>query len=414
MAQSNPWPPPAFFACHALVFFSDNPWNGPVKPSSTMNHALSKRSVSHTALSLNTHVSPPRPWLLEDFDFDLPQARIAQYPVHPRSASKLLDATGETWVDRHFFDLPSLLNQGDLLIFNDTKVLKARLFGEKSTGGQVELLIERVLPPAQPTHEAPHQVAVHMRVSKKPPLGGIIHLRGGHQATVLSRWPQEDGPLFRMSLSSDPYQIMEQSGHLPLPPYIEHTDTQEDEQNYQTIFAKHLGAVAAPTAALHFEPSTLQDLQALGVQRAAVTLHVGAGTFQPVKTQNIHEHPMHSERYSIPVPTQEALKACKARGSRVIAVGTTCVRTLESWAATGQAHGETNIFITPGFEFKWVDLMLTNFHLPKSTLMMLVSAFCGYGRTRDLYAHAIAQQYRFFSYGDAMLLKRQTLESSHA
>ena len=396
------------------VFFTEPTWNGPVKPSSTMTHALSASSHPNAPLSLNTFVSPARPWQVEDFDFELPQELIAQHPTHPRSASKLLDGVHEEFVDRHFYDLPNLLQKGDLLIFNDTKVLKARLFGEKSTGGQVELLIERVLPPHSNPNEPPHQVAVHMRVSKKPPIGGVIHLRGGHQARLLSRWPLEEGPLFRMALSADPYLIMEQNGHLPLPPYIEHEDTPEDAQNYQTIFAKHLGAVAAPTAALHFEESTLASLDALGVERAAVTLHVGAGTFQPVKAQNIHEHHMHSERYSISQETQNALLACKARGSRVIAVGTTCVRTLESWAATGLADGDTNIFITPGFEFKWVDFMLTNFHLPKSTLMMLVSAFCGYEHTRRLYAHAIAKRYRFFSYGDAMLLKRKPLESSHA
>jgi S-adenosylmethionine:tRNA ribosyltransferase-isomerase len=379
-----------------------------------MNPASSAKPHPNLPLSLNTFVNPPRPWQVEDFDFELPQELIAQHPVHPRSASKLLDGTDVGMVDRHFYDLPQLLQKGDLLIFNDTKVLKARLFGEKSTGGQVELLIERVLPPPSHPSEAPHQVAVHMRVSKKPRLGGVIHLNGGHQATLLSRWPNEDGPLFRMALSSDPYLIMEENGHLPLPPYIEHTDTEEDAENYQTIFAKHLGAVAAPTAALHFEESTLLALEAMGVERAAVTLHVGAGTFQPVKAQNIHEHHMHSEHYIIPPKTQEALLACKQRGSRVVAVGTTCVRTLESWAASGLSQGDTNIFITPGFEFKWVDLMLTNFHLPKSTLMMLVSAFCGYEHTRRLYAHAIAKQYRFFSYGDAMLLKRQPLESSHA
>jgi S-adenosylmethionine:tRNA ribosyltransferase-isomerase len=304
--------------------------------------------------------------------------------------------------------LPTLLRAGDLLVFNDTKVINARLFGEKSTGGKVELLIERVL--------GGNQVAAHMRVSKKPEAGATLKLvcapglEDGLCATLLGRWPNADGPLFRFVLSNDvgddPYTLMERHGHVPLPPYITHTDSAEDAKRYQTVFAKNPGAVAAPTAALHFDEALLAQLDTMGVQRAHVTLHVGAGTFQPVKTENLSEHQMHSEWYEVPAATQQAIADCKARGGRVVAVGTTTVRTLESWARSGQASGDTAIFITPGFEFQLIDLLITNFHLPKSSLMMLVSAFAGYEHIVGLYREAIAREYRFFSYGDAMLLKR--------
>jgi len=228
---------------------------------------------------------------------------------------------------------------------------------------------------------------------------------------LLDRWPDDNGALFRFAFESDtgedPYALMPRCGHVPLPPYITHTDSAEDESRYQTVFARVPGAVAAPTAALHFDEALLAALDARGVQRANVTLHVGAGTFQPVKTENIAEHTMHAERYDVPEATQRAIADCKARGGRIVAVGTTTVRTLESWAASGQASGDTRIFITPGFEFAHVDLLVTNFHLPKSTLMMLVSAFAGHAHVMALYAHAIARRYRFFSYGDAMLLARK-------
>jgi S-adenosylmethionine:tRNA ribosyltransferase-isomerase len=232
---------------------------------------------------------------------------------------------------------------------------------------------------------------------------------GGFEATLLGRWPDAQGPLFRFALSqngqaADAYALMDAHGHVPLPPYIEHGDEAQDVERYQTVFAKHPGAVAAPTAALHFDEALLAQLDALGVQRAHVTLHVGAGTFQPVKTENIAEHTMHFERYSVPLETQHKVQQAKAEGRRVIAVGTTSVRALESWATRGEASGDTNIFITPGYAFKLVDLLITNFHLPKSTLMMLVSAFAGFDPMRRVYAHAIAQKYRFFSYGDSMLL----------
>lgn len=339
-----------------------------------------------------------RQFTLGDFDFALPPELIAQHPAAQRSGSRLLDGTGATPTDRAFRALPDLLQAGDLMVFNDTKVLKARLFGGKPTGGKLELLVERVL--------QDNQVVAHMKVSKKPLPGTVLEMDGGFTATLLGRWPDAQGALFHLAFSGEPHSLMEQHGHVPLPPYIEHADTAQDEQRYQTVFATRPGAVAAPTAALHFDEDVLQALQARGVERASVTLHVGAGTFQPVKSDNIAEHRMHSEWYEVPAATQEAIARLRARGGRLVAVGTTTVRTLESWAATGLAQGETSIFITPGFQFRQVDLLLTNFHLPKSTLLMLVSAFAGYDHAMQLYAHAIRERYRFFSYGDAMLLRR--------
>ena len=345
-----------------------------------------------------------RTFTVGDFDFALPPELIAQHPAPERSASRLLDGRGPEPVDRIFRELPDLLRAGDLLVFNDTQVIKARLFGEKPTGGKLELLVERVL--------TDHEVVAHMKVSKKPPVGTTLRMDGGFEATLLGRWPQEDGPLFRLRFSGEPHALMAAHGHVPLPPYITHEDTADDERRYQTVFAKHPGAVAAPTAALHFDEGVLGALEARGIERASVTLHVGAGTFQPVKTENIAEHQMHSEWYAVPEATQAAIAAARARGGRVVAVGTTTVRTLESWAASGQATGDTNIFITPGFSFRVVDLMITNFHLPRSTLMMLVSAFAGYEPIMALYRHAITSQYRFFSYGDAMLLERERQETT--
>ena len=350
----------------------------------------------------------PRVFTLGDFDFQLSPELIAQHPAGERSASRLLDGTAAPATDRIFRDLPGRLSAGDLLVFNDTRVIKARLHGEKPTGGKVELLIERVL--------SGNQVAAHMRVSKKPEVGTTLALQGapgahdGLCATLLGRWPDADGALFRFVLSNDlgddPCALMEKHGHVPLPPYITHADTAQDADRYQTVFARNPGAVAAPTAALHFDHALLQKLASVGIQSAHVTLHVGAGTFQPVKTENLAEHRMHSEWYDVPLATQEALAECRARGGRVVAVGTTTVRTLESWVQSGQARGDTSIFITPGFRFQVVDLLVTNFHLPKSTLMMLVSAFAGHAHVMALYRHAIEQRYRFFSYGDAMLLAR--------
>jgi S-adenosylmethionine:tRNA ribosyltransferase-isomerase len=341
-----------------------------------------------------------RHFSLGDFDFALPPELIAQHPAAERSGSRLLDGTGAIPADRVFRDLPNLLQAGDLLVFNDTQVVKARLFGEKPTGGKLELLVERVL--------TGNEVVAHMKVSKKPPPGTALHMDGGFTATLLGRYPEEDGPLFRFAFSDDPYRLMEQHGHVPLPPYITHTDTAEDASRYQTVFAKNPGAVAAPTAALHFDTALLAALDARGVQRASVTLHVGAGTFQPVKTEDIAQHRMHSEWYEVPPATQQAIAELRQRGGRLVAVGTTTVRTLESWAKTGRTSGDTDIFITPGFTFRQVDLLVTNFHLPKSTLLMLVSAFAGYETMMQLYRHAIESRYRFFSYGDAMLLARKT------
>ena len=344
-----------------------------------------------------------------DFDFLLPSDLIAQHPAAVRSSSRLLDGRLQSPVDRTFHELPDLLEAGNLLVFNDTQVVKARLFGEKATGGKLELLVERVLDPT--LHQ--HEVIAHMRVSKKPQVGSVLRMAGGREggfsATLLGRAGTND-ELFHFRFSDDPYKLMAAHGHVPLPPYIEHADDADDESRYQTVFAKHPGAVAAPTAALHFDESTLAALASRGVQTASVTLHVGAGTFQPMKTEKIADHVMHYERYAIPAVTLEAIAACKARGGRLVAVGTTTVRTLETYAKTKQPSGDTNIFITPGFEFQMVDMLLTNFHLPKSTLMMLVSAFAGYERVMSLYQHAIKNQYRFFSYGDAMLLAKQQKE----
>jgi S-adenosylmethionine:tRNA ribosyltransferase-isomerase len=340
-----------------------------------------------------------RTFTTSDFDFALPPELIAQHPAPERSGSRLLDGSGELPVDRTFRDLPTLLRAGDLLVFNDTRVVKARLFGEKPSGGKLELLIERVLPDGT--------VAAHMKVSKKPPPGTVLRMEGGFDAELLGRWPDAQGPLFHLRLSGDAYELMAAHGHVPLPPYITHGDTAEDAARYQTVFARNPGAVAAPTAALHFDEALLAEIDTRGVQRAAVTLHVGAGTFQPVKTETLAEHVMHRERYHVPPETVQAIADCRARGGRVVAVGTTSVRTLESWAASGEASGDTGIFITPGFEFKVVHALITNFHLPRSTLMMLVSAFAGYDRIMALYCHAIAQRYRFFSYGDAMWLARE-------
>jgi S-adenosylmethionine:tRNA ribosyltransferase-isomerase len=348
----------------------------------------------------------PQRYLLSDFDFDLPAELIAQHPAPERSGSRLLDARAAPPSDRIFSALPALLEPGDLLVFNDTRVMKARLFGAKPSGGRLELLIERVL--------AGNEVAAQMRVSKKPRAGTVLSMDGGFSATLLGRWPDAGGDLFRLRLESDagedPYALMQRHGHVPLPPYIAHADTADDERRYQTVFARVPGAVAAPTAALHFDAPLLAALDARGVKRAHLTLHVGAGTFQPVKAKTITEHRMHSEWYHVPDATQQAIADTRARGGRIVAVGTTTVRTLESWAATGQASGETDIFITPGFAFREVDLLITNFHLPKSTLMMLVSAFAGYERIMALYRRAVAERYRFFSYGDAMLLARADQE----
>lgn len=350
----------------------------------------------------------PRVWTPADFDFELPAELIAQHPAAERSASRLLDGTGTQPVDRTFRDLPALLAPGDLLVFNDTRVVKARLHGHKASGGAVEALVERVLPPAP---GVPHAVWAHLRASKSPRPGSTVRFGGeaGFDAEVLGR-AGPDHALFHLRFPSEPFALLEAHGRVPLPPYITHADDADDERRYQTVFAARPGAVAAPTAALHFDEGVLAALAAAGVQTARVTLHVGAGTFQPVRVERIAEHRMHSEWYEVGEATVAAVVATRARGGRVIAVGTTTVRSLESAARAGTlvpTTGETDIFITPGFDFRVVDLLITNFHLPRSTLMMLISAFAGHAHVMALYRHAVAQRYRFFSYGDSMLLSRR-------
>ena len=349
--------------------------------------------------------SPKSSWTLGDFDFELPPELIAQHPAPERSASRLLDATGAEPADRVFRDLPGLLAPGDLLVFNDTRVIKARLLGAKASGGAVEALVERVLPG--------NEVLAHLRASKSPKPGSRVRFVSGDasstfEAEVLGRGGP-DGSLFHLRFPGEPLALLERHGHVPLPPYITHADSAEDERRYQTVFAKHPGAVAAPTAALHFDEAVLAALRERGIGTASVTLHVGAGTFQPVRSENLAEHRMHSEWFEVAQATVDAVARTRAAGRRVVAIGTTTLRALESAALPGALTAgarDTDIFITPGFEFRVVDRLVTNFHLPKSTLMMLVSAFAGHDKVMALYRHAIRERYRFFSYGDAMLLDR--------
>ncbi len=336
----------------------------------------------------------------EEFDFPLPERLIAQHPPERRGASRLLHVRGDAWQDRAFADLPQLLREHDVLVFNDTRVLKARLFGAKESGGRVEVLIERLL-------DAHHALA-QVRASKSPKPGSRMVLAGALPVTVEGR----EGEFYRLRFEGQQAiaELLERYGQLPLPPYITHAAGAEDEERYQTVFARHPGAVAAPTAGLHFDEAMLDALRAKGVQMAHVTLHVGAGTFQPVRTDNIHEHVMHAERYNIPQATIDAINDAKSRGGRVIAVGTTSLRALESAAEFGKLEAgerETRIFITPGYNFQLVDVLLTNFHLPKSTLLMLACAFGGMKEVLAAYRHAVEQEYHFFSYGDAMLIERQ-------
>jgi S-adenosylmethionine:tRNA ribosyltransferase-isomerase len=373
-------------------------------------------------------VEPRVDWSLADFDFDLPADLIAQHPSVERSGSRLLDGTGAEPVERAFRDLPALLKPGDLLVFNDTRVIKARLVGVKDSGGHVEALVERVLPAGE--------VLLHLRASKSPRPGQRVRFArsvddavesspgNGFDAEVMGR-AGPDGALFKVRFPSEPHALLERFGHVPLPPYIEHADDADDERRYQTVFAAKPGAVAAPTASLHFDQALLDAIDACGAARAHITLHVGAGTFQPVRSERIEEHRMHSEWFEVGDDTVQAVARARARGGRVIAVGTTSLRALESAAResarrstsppAGQhpaggdgclraCQGDTDIFITPGFRFAVVDALVTNFHLPRSTLMMLVSALAGHAHVMSLYRHAIAQRYRFFSYGDAMLL----------
>lgn len=337
-------------------------------------------------------------YTLSDFDYELPPELIAQHPLPGRSDSRLLD--GRRWppVDRGFRELPDLLTPADLLVFNDTKVIKARLHGVKASGGSVEALVERLLPGTL-------EVWAHLRASKSPKPGSTVRFANAFDAEVLGRCGPENS-LFHLRFPVDPLILLEQHGHVPLPPYITHEDSTDDAARYQTVWAAKPGAVAAPTASLHFDEALLARLPC---PRAQVTLHVGAGTFQPVRSENLAEHQMHSEWFEVPAGTVAAIAACRARGGRVVAVGTTTLRALESAAAGGSLQAgaaETELFITPGYRFQVVDALITNFHLPKSTLMMLVSALAGYEHIKALYAHAVAARYRFFSYGDAMLLQR--------
>ena len=340
-----------------------------------------------------------RSFALTDFDYTLPPELIAQFPLPVRSASRLLDGRAALPQDRTFSDLPALLQPGDLLVFNNTKVLNARLRAVKASGGAVEILVERLL--------SPTLALTQLRASHAPKPGTRILIAGKHHAEIVGR----DDRFFQVQLASGDFEsLMREAGELPLPPYMHRAADDGDTTRYQTVYAKHEGAVAAPTAGLHFDDDTLAACRERGIAMAQVTLHVGAGTFLPVKADNLAEHKMHREHYVLPQETVDAIAACKARGGRVVAVGTTSVRTLEGctceYGELRANESETDIFITPGYEFKVIDLMLTNFHLPKSTLLMLVSAFAGFDHIRALYAHAIAERYRFFSYGDAMLLER--------
>jgi S-adenosylmethionine:tRNA ribosyltransferase-isomerase len=371
------------------------------------------------------------PLTLDDFDYALPPELIAQFPARERAGSRLLHLSGSSLSDRWFLDLPQYLRPGDVLVFNDTRVIKARLYGVKASGGSIEALVERVT--------GAHEALVQMRASHAPRPGSRLRFADGIDAEVLER--RGDLYLLRFGGGASVFELLEQHGHLPLPPYITHVDGGEDAARYQTVYARHPGAVAAPTAGLHFDDPMLARLRAMGVQLAWLTLHVGAGTFQPVRVNDLARHKMHSEHYAIPQATVQAITGARAAGGAVIAVGTTSLRALESAARAGAlaaagdfglsagtdrgppagtvfdlpagpvldlpaGAGETDLFITPGYNFQVVDRLITNFHLPKSTLLMLVAAFAGLEAMRAAYSHAIAQRYRFFSYGDAMLVDR--------
>ena len=340
---------------------------------------------------------------LSDFNYDLPPELIAQHPLANRTDSRLLELNIEggnvaQLIDRQFPDILNLIKPGDLLVFNDTKVIPARLHGKKETGGIVELLIERI--------SGDQQAWVQIRASKVPKTGSIVHIHNQAGETFPVEMIGYDGRFYEVRFPENVFALLERFGELPLPPYIEHQPNQEDANRYQTVVAKNPGAVAAPTAGLHFDEAILKKLNELGVQQATVTLHVGAGTFTPVREEDLSKHKMHYEWFSIPTETLAAIEATHEAGGRVIAVGTTSLRALESQAQTQKASGETNLFITPGYTFKTVDCLITNFHLPKSTLLMLVSAFAGVDNIRNAYQHAIQNEYRFFSYGDAMFLSR--------
>jgi S-adenosylmethionine:tRNA ribosyltransferase-isomerase len=343
---------------------------------------------------------PVDAYTLADFDYALPPALIAQSPAPTRSGSRLLHVAGFNLTDLRFTDLPALLQPGDLLVFNDTRVINARIRGRKPTGGDVEILVERITGPAR--------AVVQLKASHPPRTGGAIDLTDGARAIVESRDERFFG--VRFEGIDDLHGWLDRHGTVPLPPYIAHAPDSADADRYQTVYARTPGAVAAPTAGLHFDAPLLDTLARRGVERAFITLHVGAATFAPVQVEDLALHRMHSERYSIPPATVRAIEATRNRGRRVIAVGTTSLRALEAASAQGEIRAgteETSLFVTPGYRFRVVDRLLTNFHLPKSTLLMLVSAFGGYDAIRAAYSHAIEQRYRFMSYGDAMLLERE-------
>ena len=341
---------------------------------------------------------------LSDFTYILPPELIAQEALVERSASRLLHLDNDNIPgqihDKHFNDILDLINPEDLLIFNNTRVIPARLTGHKDSGGKIEVMIERVLDN--------HRALAHVRANKSPKAGGKLLLENEINAEVIAR----HDTLFEIQFLHDStvYELLEIYGHIPLPPYIEREDTEDDKERYQTVFAEEVGAVAAPTAGLHFTPELLQALAEKGVASAKVTLHVGAGTFLPVRVDNLEDHVMHAEWVEVDQATCDAVAACKARGGKVVAVGTTSVRSLESAAKeSGKIQpftGDTRLFITPGFNFNVVDAMITNFHVPESTLLMLVSAFSGYENIMNAYQHAVKEKYRFFSYGDAMFLQK--------
>lgn len=335
----------------------------------------------------------------KDFSYELPPGLIALRPCPVRSDSRLLyvDPRTDRITDRRFGEFPDLLRPGDIVVFNNTRVIPARLLGTKESGGRVEVLVERVT--------APHGVLAHVRASKSPQPGGRLYLADAFEVEVTGR----AGDLFELAFpeDGDVLDLLEAHGHVPLPPYIARPDEAADRERYQTVYADRPGAVAAPTAGLHFDADVLQRLADRGIDSAFVTLHVGAGTFQPVRVDNLDEHVMHHEYYEIDARTCDRITAARQRGGRVVAIGTTVVRTLESASMTGRlepGRGETDLFIRPGYRFRAVDAMLTNFHLPESTLLMLVCAFAGHARIMRAYRHAIVNGYRFFSYGDAMFI----------
>ena len=339
---------------------------------------------------------------LDDFDYALPPELIAQHPSAERGGSRMMRVDGAAGIvrDGWFRDLPALLRPGDLLVFNDTRVIRARMRGRKDSGGQVEVLVERILDE--------REVLAQVRASKNPKPGSLLLLAGGLEAQVLGR---EDA-FFRLRFPAGEHvlALLERHGEVPLPPYIERAAEGEDEGRYQTVYADRPGSVAAPTAGLHFSEPMFERIREAGAATAFLTLHVGAGTFQPVRTEDVSAHRMHAEWYEIPPAVVEAVQRARAAGGRVMAVGTTSLRALEGAAATdGQLRacsGETNLFVVPGFRFRAVDRLFTNFHLPRSTLLMLVSAFGGHALLMDAYRHAVEQRYRFFSYGDCMLIER--------